>query len=487
MSKWDVYAYNTHYVITNYTKGDLINLERKFSLWDDIRFKEIPRYYYDEEHHKLFLPRGYDPNELSEFVGKPINFINGSNTKPKVKTTTFTLVHPPKNNNQTKAIRFLCGMDEFEKQKGASQLVLSLPTSVGKTYCSVAAIYALQVRALVTVPTEGLREQWKEEILAHTNLMDINICTIDSSRKLLQLGKKTEKELSRFVFFISTRATLGSFLKSHSFEELDEILHKLGIGVKIVDEAHKEYERVLMLDYATNIWKTFYVTATFARSDDRENQIYQRSFNFINKLGKDEVEMRKHTVYIPYIYKTNPSLKDQVKIQGRKKFNRYAFIDYALQEGTIISVVKEFLKLFIDKQKIEGKIVILSSKKDSCDVFLQLVQELYPSYKSCVHYTGHKVEDFKSYGIICSTPQMIGTGENIPKIRVVINTEPSKSSVNAIQYFGRLREFAEDKDTYYVEPVDKGIDSVFTMYKRRRKIISTIAKSILTFDTTIIR
>ena len=153
----------------------------------------------------------------------------------------------------------------------------------------------------------------------------------------------------------------------------------------------------------------------------------------------------------------------------------------------MISVLKEILRLFIEKRRIEGKIVLLSSKKDSCDALKDLVSDLYPAYSSCVYYTGNKRDDFKEFGIICATPQMLGVAIDIPGLRLVVNLEPTRSTVNTMQIIGRLREFSPDKDTYYIELVDKAFSNVWDMYKIRLKFLSSVVKETRVIDETIIK
>ena len=72
--------------------------------------------------------------------------------------------------------------------------------------------------------------------------------------------------------------------------------------------------------------------------------------------------------------------------------------------------------------------------------------------------------------IISSTPKSLGTGSDISGLRFMIMTEPYSSSVSANQISGRLREYAPDAYTFYIELVDIGFPKVLDMYKKRLKI-----------------
>ena len=105
-------------------------------------------------------------------------------------------------------------------------------------------------------------------------------------------------------------------------------------------------------------------------------------------------------------------------------------------------------------------------------------------FSVCSHHSKSKIEDFREYGVICATPQMLGTGTTIPKLRVVINTEPTSSTVNIIQIFGRLDVYAPGMDTYYFMIMDTGFLKVRKMFAKIKNTLKYHAKKIIEFDYT---
>lgn len=61
-------------------------------------------------------------------------------------------------------------------------------------------------------------------------------------------------------------------------------------------------------------------------------------------------------------------------------------------------------------------------------------------------------------------------------------TEPYSSSVTAKQVSGRLREYAPDAYTFYIELVDTGFPKVVEMYKKRLKVFKKKCVSINEID-----
>ena len=84
-----LYAYNTKYEIHDYNLGDIPRLENDMSVWDKNSYfprtgHYDPKYYYDEENHILYVPRGYDRMKLEALVGKSVVDKNICTNKDKV-------------------------------------------------------------------------------------------------------------------------------------------------------------------------------------------------------------------------------------------------------------------------------------------------------------------------------------------------------------------------------------------------------------------
>lgn len=479
--KGKIYCYNTHYEIMDYTLGDCEKLERSLSIWDKVRHRLDPKFYYDEESRILYVPGGYDPNLLEEYFKTFIDFKKCSTRKKKV---IFSIWSTPRNGAQKEAVRFLAGKNEYAHIYSDTQQVLSMPPGEGKTYCTISALSLLGYRSIIIVNTVDLRNQWREKFMEYTKLPSNCIAVLDSMDAIKKIKKK--RNTSSIVTFLVTHDILRNYIKENGNSSISKLFESLQIGVKVIDEAHLEYSSILMLDYMTNVWKTIYLSATFARSDIEDNKVFQNSFNMVHKLKIENIKRRRHVIYMPYIFKTNPTQAIRETVKGTKGFDRYRYTDYEFSTDKFIKILKDVL-LFFTSKNIEGKIAILSSKKDSCEFILKLVRELYPSHTSCAHYTGNKQDNFKDYDIICATPKMLGVAQDIPGLRIVINLEPARSTVNSAQIAGRLREYSDDKDTYYVELVDKAFSVVYDMYKTRLKFLSSIVKEIFTIDETIIK
>lgn len=478
-----IYEYRTHYEIHNYELGTFVKMERDLSVWDKPTFTARPFYFYDNDNRIMYVPRGYNSNNLTDFFKTDIIKMNISLPD---RNSIFNMTKPPRDELQNENIRFIVGLSEYSGTKKDPQLVSSLPTGEGKTYCAIAATQLMKTKALVIVPTDMLRKQWKLDILDYTDLDSSNVLSIASTHQIMAiLHNDLDDVINNANFFIATHSVLQSFMRSIGNSALNRFMDKLNVGVKFIDEAHKAYNNTLKMDCFSNVYKTVYISATFFLSDDNENRAFQKSFDTVFKFRKLNDDRTPHVQYIVHMFRTKINSIELATIKGTRGFDQKAYIDYELKKKEIFSIIESYLRLFIDKKSINGCVFILSTKKSSCDKFAELSKSIYPDLKICSYHSDTKksIDNIYDYDIICATPKMLGTGNDFPDLRVVINTEPSKTN---LQIKGRLRSPRGGGDTYYVEILDKAIPTVMGLYRERKKQLGMVndIKKITVVDTT---
>ena len=475
-------ALSTHYEILNYTKGEIKALENELSIFDKDTFKLTTYYYYDEKSKVLYVPRGYDDAKLADWFG-PITYIKDTN---KSKSTTFQLKLQPRHNSQREGIRFLVGRDEYKYTKKLSQLALSLPGGAGKTYCVIAALSVLKMKSLIITHNTQILEQWVLRIKSYTDANDKQIMILNNSADLLNIlsGKKKYIEpLENVSFFICTHSLMHSFIKSNGFERTNGLMKVLGVGVRVIDEAHKNFGNTLLMDYAMNIAKNFYVTATFGRSDRIEDMVFKRCFDRVNMLVQNDDTMGnvKTVFHIADFFRThmNPIEVASMYLARSKRFSIQKYFTLEDKYGLIYKRMELWIEWFYRKAHGEGHMIIISPKKVTCDKCCKIAKEMSPLKKCCAHYSGHKVEKLEDYDIICATSSMLGTGFDMDDLSIIINMEPLSSAVNLDQLIHRLMRGKSTKDAYYIELIDASVKTVVNMFDKRKKTSKNIVKKII--------
>ncbi len=457
-------AKHTSIIVPNYTLGSNEKIERMLSVYNEVYFRWEPiGFMYNEDTRELYLPRGLDLGYIeNEFH---MNVSVDSKHIP-FETSSFRLKVEPRNNIQRKSISYLLGNGEFSYTAKHSQLALTLSTGVGKTYVVIAALSFLKMKSLIITHSESIKSQWKAAFLKNTDIDEKFIFNIDGSntiKKIMKLNKLPYK-----VYLVNHR-TLYSYAKKNGWSAVGELFEKLKIGVKVFDEAHLEFDNLMKIDLNTNVKKTFYLTATFERSQFKENSVFNLAFKNIVKYGEEtRKELRKYIIYIPLLFDSNPSMVERASIRGRRGwFDKNKYNDYLIQKEIFFDVLKYLINFF---SETEGKKLIMTSKIDSTKVVRDFLSETYPNF-SVGLYNSQITDDDKikalDADIISSTPKSLGTGNDIPALRVVVNFEPYSSNISANQYSGRLREYNSTDYTFFIEPVDTGFPDIVRMYKKR--------------------
>jgi len=474
MRKNKIYAFNTHYEIYDYSLGDNVRLERSLTYHDYAAFTDHPKYLYDKVERILYIPRGYDDAFLEEWNEKPVTIIDNETNEFR---TDYVMEKPPRDTNEEKAIRFLVGEGEFSGLRLSPQKVLIMPPGMGKTYCTIAAIQNLHTKSLIIMKTQTLKDQWVARFKEYTNLGGPNIVDIYSSDFLH--GYMRKKPSKNQKVFIVTRKLLISYCERYGATALQEVIERLGIGVKVFDEAHQEYAMTLLIDYCTNVKRTFYLTATFQLSNYGDNKVFQTAFYKVPKLKLKQSDDARHITYIAVLFNSHPNSVDVARVTGgKRKYNKYAYVEYELRKGILEKEVRRLISFFLNEKQMSGKTLILSSKKTTCDFFKEVAnEETDGRFNVCSFYTGNKVDNYKSYDIITATSGMLGTGEDIPELRFMHNTEPGASLPNTDQFSGRLRPYEDGtKPTYYIEYIDVGFDKLYDWYQHRARLLKKKVK-----------
>ena len=267
---------NTCIIINDYFLGDCTKLEDIFSVFNPINHKmEKFGMYYDEENHRLFIPAGLDLWKIKSYFGE--KYYDRVSEHPYKTIDDVMIRYKPRDEEQQEALRFMVGVNEYEQNMYLSQLSVNLNTGKGKTYCSIATIAYFRIRSMIITGSNTLLSQWASEIVKYTNIKPEEIVQISGSNmiNMILLGKSQKAENAKI--FLCTHGTLRSFGDTYGWDNVYKLFEYLGIGIKIFDEAHTNFQNMLMIDYYTNVYKTYYVTATPGRSNWRENRIFQLS------------------------------------------------------------------------------------------------------------------------------------------------------------------------------------------------------------------
>ena len=457
-------------ILHNYTFGDNTRLEKILSIWDKARHRYNPvARYYDSINKDLYICRGLEtwlvvPSFARDIVSytRPDQFDN---------IGQVLLNTQPRDTRQMEAIKFCVGADQYYQNRSVPQLHLNLTTGAGKSYIAVFCFAFYSVRSMVITSSVSWLSQWRDKVLEYTNLRNDEIYLIagsDSINKLFN-GKVDRR---RIKFYLATHSTLNSYGKTNGWDKLRELFQELRIGIKIYDEAHLYFDNICRIDFFTNVWKTYYLTATPLKSDFFENKIYQKCFATVPKINLFDEVNDPHTSYLAIFFNSHPSAFDLQKCSNANQygFSIIEYINYFSQTEIYYKLLRLVLVHCFAGMQPDERVLIYIGKNDAIMKTYYWLRYYYYNVSVGI-YTSivkeNKQEQLNST-IILTTSKSAGVLLDIPKLKkVIIFCEPFNSPVLAQQILGRTR----DKDTEMIELVDCGFPRIQEWYYNKKRSV----------------
>lgn len=476
-----IICYHTHLELNDYMPGECIRLEHALSVWDNVYFRYVPiGFVYDVERRALLLPAGVSATWVESITHRPIEIDYSADPYAKMH---LRINKDPRDVLQVDALKFLAGKDEYISYAKYPQLVLNLDTGTGKTFIAMAQIAYKGLKTIIIVHSIYLMNQWVEKFLSDTDIDERKILAIKGSPMCQDIIRRPKK-YNQYSIFMITHDTLHSFGSSYGWNQVGELFKSLQVGIKIYDEAHKEFSNIIHVDCYTNTKFTYYLTATFGRSNGDEMKVYLQCFKSIPKFEqkkRDDYGGKPHISYICIFYQTNPTLLQISKMKNNYGFNRNAYATYQLDSDPYFFNI---LKDLIYKTSVEKnyKTLIMMTTIRGIEELAEFIHREYPQIDIGIYHSKVKDQEAKNNAknkpLIISTQKSLGEGADIEGLKVVINTESFKSIIVTEQIMGRLRELPDGSGCIYIETVDRAFHTLRNQQKTRerfmRKMVSHI-------------
>jgi hypothetical protein len=240
-----------------------------------------------------------------------------------------------------------------------------------------------------------------------------------------------------------------------------------------------------MIDFFTNVYKTYYVTATPLRSDRKENYVYQTAIKNIPQISLFDENKHPHTHYIAIKWNSNPSARDISNCRSLLYgLDRNKYMEYLTTKPEFYQMMHVAMDLV---KKCGGRVLMYIGTNNGIARVYYWICNNYPEFISNIGiFTSVATKEEKAIAkekkLILTTTKSAGAGEHIEHLKMsMVIAEPFKSQVLARQTLGRTR----DNDTMYVEFVDLGFKKLTRYYYAKLNTFNTYAKDVS--DVTIDR
>lgn len=488
--------YRNHYEITDYklgkwdkekreTIGTCPKLDNKFSVWENFR-GHIKKYdkigFYDRKNHILRLPIGVDFDSVMELLmtyGNEWEFVDKSNEYiiPHQVEYDIDSNYTIRNIYQAEGIDFLTSDQVFHNK------MLALSTGYGKTYTAVISAFRLKMPILVI--SETLCDQWIERIEQYTScrLNNKDIKLIKGTSNFMKL--LTKKSFTQAKFYITTSSTLSGALEAHGEKAVNEVLERLGIGIKCFDEYHMHFSQNVKCDMLINTKYTWYLTATPTRTDQSEKNVFNFIMKNIPMYGLQTFKLDSYLNFRLISYDSNPTSYDIQNCMTSKGLSGVIYWNYIFHNKEKFYKIIEMIKTIIDELLSEDenmKIIIYLAKLEHINIVKSNLERYYQgqnlnfgNYTSVVDKKNKRNEIDKN--IIFTTIGSGGVGLDIPNLRASLCLVPFTSSITCSQVIGRLRNIP-DKELYFYDFIDEGFKTMEFQRRKRLSIYKQKAKTI---------
>lgn len=419
------------------------------------------------------LPRYYDINKLKTHFpthsegGYPtwdyrkINFVNKFDTRNDLQENCM----------------------EYLAENPTGNTLVALQTGKGKTFVALKRAEAIGSVFGVFVHRTSFLQKWKDEILNMTDLKDEEVALISGTPSV----KKAIKNVHKIKAVVCVHRTLSNLITKGGTEGIalvHEFFKKLGIGLKVYDEAHLEQFSIFAIDAHTHVQNTIYLSATPNRADRDQERIYGYMIpkrEFCIGLEQENMDL-SHVDITTKLVNSRPGLRHKGMVTTARgcsvtQFNKYMQTDrWDFFMEQIIEEIDPYVNANADHFDEEGTIcssgrlrqvaVAVGTLAHVKTVKAYLAKK-YPhciigEFTSNVKKATEKYKQLAESDIIVTTEKSFGVGEN-SNVEILVTVVPVAWGPLYIQFKGRLRNFKDHHLTRFIDIVDVGHSSIEKM------------------------
>ena len=322
--------------------------------------------------------------------------------------------------------------------------ILSLPTGFGKTCVSLYILSQLKLKTLIIVHKEFLMNQWIERIRQFLPSASIGI---------IQQNK---------VDIVGKDIVIG-MLQSLAMKEYDANMFET-FGFTIIDETHHISSKIFSKALFNVCTKHMLgLSATPIRKDGLTKVLewfIGDIFYSIQRENQTSVTVKIHKFKCEE-FKNDPPLNKLGKISLSTLINQLTLIE---KRNELI------LKCLIEAMEQKRKVIVLSDRRNHCELLHVMVKNCIPDSSSGLYMGGMKQEQLKeseTCDIILATFSLAHEGLDIPSLDTLILSTPK---TDIVQSCGRiLRETTGKKNDPLIIDICDLYASLPAQGNKRRK------------------
>ena len=349
----------------------------------------------------------------------------------------------------------------------------NIPSAFGKTIMSTYLISMIGVKTLILCYSTEILNQWYKTFVNMTDIDPERVTILDASKDLYRASIGTYPSEDKDIYLCTPRL-FQSFGSNYGYSNIQKALEGLGVGMKIIDEAHKHIGAIIHINGFSNIGRTYYLSGDFDQGYKAKRPIFRNIFFTVPviKVNRDILEQLKYINAVIVKFDSNPSAKDLYKIYGRSRlFSNYKYMKYEFEHGLMISILKDLLGTLSNRLEPGEKVLILVNLVKHVDILHKSFSKKFKDRFTCGRYHNEVSREEKDITLsdstlIISTHQSFEIGVDVKNIRAVINLT-SSNYVEDNQSASRARMRTDNKECFYFMFVDMGVPYLAENLKER--------------------
>ena len=380
---------------------------------------------------------------------------------------------------------------DYLKAEAPTTKFIGIQPGEGKTYTSLLGVAALGYRTIVIV-NAGLMKQWGEAIYETLDISKKSAVSVSGSKQLKGLiAMVGTKEYEKIDIILLSNTTLQNWLSEHEsmvtskFRDIgygiepDEFYEHLGIGHRIIDEAHMKFNLNYKQDLYTNTYMCTSLSATLFTYDTDLDGYYQIAYPKHERYNGGE--LKKYTDSIAVMWRTRRGRQLKTSERGRSTYSHTALEKCIMRDKQFLNgyaeLIAETLELgYFANYKPGNKAAVYVSSIEMATYITKYLRQKYPG-KTVERYVGiDPEENLKKPDIRVTTLGSAGTGHDIPGLTDTILTVGIMSLQSNIQVFGRTR-FIPDQNTRFYYFTCKNIEKHMRYHELKIDLMEKRAKS----------
>lgn len=332
--------------------------------------------------------------------------------------------------------------------------VVTLQTGKGKTFCALKAVESAGVLPFITVAGKYI-EKWTEDLEETLQLSKKEICVIRGSAALLNAVNLALAGEFNYKAILITTTTLQRFYKDWEHGKLRgypikpvDLYKTLGVGIKVIDEAHENQHMVFKQDLYGHLPKVIFLSATIRSDSPFRNRMMEIQWPMRMRFQPGDFDRYIRVKGISYELHD----ADRVRYINQQKMYSHTLFEESIMKkpkyladylGMIDRIVYDY---YVTRMEEGQRALVFAATKDMCGKIAEHLARRNPALEVARYISEDDYEVLMESDISVSTALSAGTGVDIDGLRFVLMTTSINSSQQNIQIVGRLRRLKKWPD-----------------------------------------